>query len=376
MSDLLRFCKGFNPKPINKAKTNSPTPKAHTMNSKHLKLLIAFIALLILANIGIQFWHPNTAPQANQKSRPASPKTTLPAPKQYSQTPFDWHSVKLASNLWKISKAGQPDSYLLGTIHIGKANAQISPALAQLISQSQKIITEVPADIPESTQQSLAQAMISDTPLTQKMGKRAFTALQQHIRSYPNAEPIAQNLDHLHPWAVFLTTLSLREANESNETGVDNLITAQAIAQHKPRGSLESHIEALAYFHVLPEELIIAGLNDWVQHPKKDDDKIIAAAYAQGNFAQIPALLQKDTEFDPESSLSQAQQQQLADWFVQQLIIARNRNWLPKIQAETAKQPTLFAVGTAHLVGNQGLIMLLRNNGYQVEPMPKLAVWQ
>ena len=346
------------------------------MNSKHLKLLITFIALLILANIGIQFWHPNTAPQASQKSRTASPKTTLPAPKQYSQTPFDWHSVQLASNLWKISKAGQPDSYLLGTIHIGKANAQISPALAQLISQSQKIITEVPADIPESTQQSLVQAMLSDTPLSQKMGSRAFNALKQHIRSYPNAEPLLQSLDQLHPWAVLLNTLSLREADESNETGVDNLITAQAIAQHKPRGSLESHIEVLAYFHVLPEELIIAGLNDWVQHPKKDDDKIIAAAYAQGNFAQIPTLLQKDTEFDPESSLSQAQQQQLADWFVQQLIIARNRNWLPKIQAETAKQPTLFAVGTAHLVGNQGLIMLLRNNGYQVEPMPKLAVWQ
>ena len=282
----------------------------------------------------------------------------------------------LESNLWKISKAGQPDSYLLGTIHIGKANAQISPALAQLISQSQKIITEVPADIPESTQQSLVQAMLSDTPLSQKMGSRAFNALKQHIRSYPNAEPLLQSLDQLHPWAVLLNTLSLREADESNETGVDNLITAQAIAQHKPRGSLESHIEVLAYFHVLPEELIIAGLNDWVQHPKKDNDKIIFKAYADGDFARTPALLQKDTEFDPESSLSPAQQQQFADWFVQQMIVARNRNWLPKIQAEAAKQPTLFAVGTAHLVGNQGLIMLLRNNGYQVEPMPKLAVWQ
>ena len=141
-------------------------------------------------------------------------------------------------------------------------------------------------------------------------------------------------------------------------------------------GSLESHIEALAYFRILPEELIIAGLNDWAQRPKKDNDKIIFKAYAHGDFARIPALLQKDTEFNPESSLSPAQQQQFADWFVQQMIVARNRNWLPKIQAEAAKQPTLFAVGTAHLVGNQGLIMLLRHNGYQVEPMPKLAVWQ
>ena len=345
------------------------------MNSKHLKLLIALIALLVLANIGIQFWqpHPATAPQTAKKSRV---QTTLPAPKQYAQTPFDWHSVKLESNLWKISKAGQPDSYLLGTIHIGKASARISPALAQLITQNQKIITEVADDIPESTRQSLVQAMLSDTPLSQKMGSRAFNALKQHIRSYPNAEPLLQSLDQLHPWAVLLNTLSLRETDESNETGADKLITAQATQQHKPLGSLESHIEALAYFRILPEELIIAGLNDWAQRPKKDNDKIIFEAYAHGDFARIPALLQKDTEFNPESSLSPAQQQQFADWFVQQMIVARNRNWLPKIQAEAAKQPTLFAVGTAHLLGNQGLIMLLRHNGYQVEPMPKLAVWQ
>ena len=37
------------------------------MNSKHLKLLIALIALLVLANIGIQFWQP---PPRTQTIRP------------------------------------------------------------------------------------------------------------------------------------------------------------------------------------------------------------------------------------------------------------------------------------------------------------------
>lgn len=346
------------------------------MNSKHLKLLIAFIALLILANISIQFWQPNSATLKSPSQSKSRNAPSLPAPKQYAQTPFDWHSVQLESNLWKISKAGQPDSYLLGTIHIGKANARISPALAQLVNQSQKIITEVADDIPESTQQIIVQAMISDTPLSQKLGSAPFAALKKRILTYPNAEAFAQNLDQYHPWAAFLATLSLREAGDSNETGVDNLITAQAAEQRKPRGNLEQHIEVLSYFRILPEELVIAGLADWAQRPKKNDDKVIAEAYANGDFVQTPALLQKDTEFDPESSLSREQQQQLADWFVQQMIVARNRNWLPKIQAEAAKQPTLFAVGTAHLIGNQGLIMLLRESGYQVEPLPKLAVWQ
>ena len=49
------------------------------MNSKHLKLLIALIALLVLANIGIQFWqpHPLPPPPNRQKSpRPNHPPRT------------------------------------------------------------------------------------------------------------------------------------------------------------------------------------------------------------------------------------------------------------------------------------------------------------
>lgn len=33
---------------------------------------------------------------------------------------LNWQQPKLTSNIWKISKEGQPDSYLLGTIHMGK----------------------------------------------------------------------------------------------------------------------------------------------------------------------------------------------------------------------------------------------------------------
>ena len=75
------------------------------------------------------------------------------------------------------------------------------------------------------------------------------------------------------------------------------------------------------------------------------------------------------------STLSPQQQKQIDNWLVQDLLVARNRNWLPAIQRETARQPTLFAVGAAHLLGSHGLIELLRQQGYRVTPEPKLKVW-
>lgn len=47
----------------------------------------------------------------------------------------------------------------------------------------------------------------------------------------------------------------------------------------------------------------------------------------------------------------------------------RNRNWIPKIVEYTKKHRCLFAVGALHLAGENGLIALLRREGYFVRPV-------
>jgi uncharacterized protein YbaP (TraB family) len=49
------------------------------------------------------------------------------------------------------------------------------------------------------------------------------------------------------------------------------------------------------------------------------------------------------------------------------LLINRNNKWIPKIEKEILQKPTFFGVGAAHLSGENGIIMLLRKNGYTVE---------
>ena len=47
----------------------------------------------------------------------------------------------------------------------------------------------------------------------------------------------------------------------------------------------------------------------------------------------------------------------------------RNKNWIPKLE-NWMKQKTLFvAVGAGHLAGEQGVLQLLKNQGYIVEPV-------
>ena len=47
----------------------------------------------------------------------------------------------------------------------------------------------------------------------------------------------------------------------------------------------------------------------------------------------------------------------------------RNANWLTKMPDIMAQKPTLFAVGAGHLPGDKGVLNLLRQAGYKVEPV-------
>ncbi len=55
--------------------------------------------------------------------------------------------------------------------------------------------------------------------------------------------------------------------------------------------------------------------------------------------------------------------------FMMDFVEKRNRDWVPKIEELIRKQSCFIAVGALHLPGEVGVIQLLREQGYQVEPV-------
>jgi uncharacterized protein YbaP (TraB family) len=55
--------------------------------------------------------------------------------------------------------------------------------------------------------------------------------------------------------------------------------------------------------------------------------------------------------------------------FEDKLLIERNKNWIPQIIELARNTPSFFAVGAGHLAGPQGVILLLRKEGYKVTPV-------
>jgi hypothetical protein len=54
----------------------------------------------------------------------------------------------------------------------------------------------------------------------------------------------------------------------------------------------------------------------------------------------------------------------------QRLLVDRNRNWLPTLEALFSRRGRAFiVVGAAHLVGPDGLLQMLKAKGYAVEQL-------
>ena len=54
---------------------------------------------------------------------------------------------------------------------------------------------------------------------------------------------------------------------------------------------------------------------------------------------------------------------------MEDLLDNRNKAWIEKMPSIMKEIPTLFVVGAGHLPGTNGVLKLLKEKGYTVEPM-------
>lgn len=271
--------------------------------------------------------------------------------------------------LWKISKENRPTSYLLGTIHIGKLNSTLPPIYKRTLNKVSQLVIESHAQALSLSQQKQIMFLMSDTrPLSQSLGKKRVADLQKILQN--GEEKITLNEEtSFKPWAVWLNTQSqFTPKGYSAEYGIDNLLTRAATTQKKNIIALET-IEPLYYFDALPEKTILRALDSFIIHHQAflDDEKTLLIDYQQQHAKKIWADIINP---DKELRYFPIQDRKLWQQFMyQNLLIERNQTWLPRLIEILPKQSSLIAVGSAHLFGEQGLIMRLRQVGYTIEPV-------
>jgi uncharacterized protein YbaP (TraB family) len=163
--------------------------------------------------------------------------------------------------------------------------------------------------------------------------------------------------------ALLLSSAGLARAGVSPASGVENQLLRRAVADRKPVEGLETVAFQLALFAGGSEadqlQMLDRSLADFDALPAQL--QAIERAWRQGDPQALEALLQR---LAPERSRP----------LQQRFLTRRNAAWLPRIlELLRRRDDTLVVVGALHLIGEQGLVAMLRRRRLQVEPLSQAA---
>lgn len=264
--------------------------------------------------------------------------------------------------LWKVSDADN-SIYLLGSFHLLKASDYpLAESTYAALEDAERVVFE------------LAPAEMNDPALGQKMGAAAMRTdgrtLQQ---SLPEATwnqlsaytarrniPIA-NFQPYEAWFISLmvSVTEMQAIGLDPALGLDKHFAQRAVAAGKPVEGLETGDQQIAMFDGMDEKEQLQSLQDTLSE----------VANIESEIAKMHALWRAG---DGDALFAATGAQMKAEYpaLYQRINVGRNRAWMPRLAGmldDSASDDTLVVVGAMHLLGEDGVVALLRAKGYTVE---------
>jgi hypothetical protein len=264
--------------------------------------------------------------------------------------------------LWKVS-GDHSSVYLLGSMHLlTQADYPLAPAVDAAFADSAAVVFEIAPQGMDTAR--MAGAMVQAATRTdgktlkQSLPANTWQALQGYARS--NALD-AESLQHYKPWFVALMVMmgESRKLGMDTALGLDQHFMERAAAAGKATDGLESAESQIALFDGMGAkaqlQFLQETLGDLPHFGAQMEELLVAWRQADEKALERVGLQDMRRDY-PE--------------FYQAVNVARNRAWLPRVEAllqNSKRANALVVVGALHLLGDDGLVHLLQRRGYRVQ---------
>lgn len=264
--------------------------------------------------------------------------------------------------LWEISGKGlkQP-SFLYGTIHIIDSKDFFFPAgTLGAFDQSSKVFFEI--NMAEMNDMSklmplLQKAFMTDgLTLKDLIPEHEYKLVKDHFDKL--GLPIFF-LEKIKP--LFLTAFASGDINPGDlQSGkiksYEMEFSEMATDSGKETGGLETVEFQLSLFDSIPyveqAKMLVESIKS--NDTENDEFKNIVKIYKNQDIEGMHSMMQEDDGIRAYEDI---------------LLSKRNRSWIPTITSEIMEKTCFIAVGAGHLGGPNGVIKLLRKEGYTVLPL-------
>ncbi len=261
------------------------------------------------------------------------------------------------SLLWKISGNGlQQPSYVYGTMHlIEKESFFVRKEIDSVFSLSDMIAFEV--DMDDTSLLAKMQNWMTlpeGTSLQDLCTEEEFNKIRTFVRDSMQSEIILYN--YYKPFVLY-EQMQMQTGKEIES--FELYFLTKATEQSKPVTGLES-VEAQLH---LIDTFSYAEQISWIL-----EQIDVTAGSDSLTERLLQAYIAEDLDAILQSIYTQKVEPMVRD-HIDLFVDARNKNWIPEIKKIITGNSAFIAVGAGHLPGPNGLIRLLQQEGYTVEPL-------
>ena len=262
------------------------------------------------------------------------------------------------SLLWKIEgkNLSQP-SYLYGTIHlICPSDFVLSDTLKGCLQQTEQLTLEIDMDDPGMMMAMMkSMAMREGKQLKDLLDAKDYGRLNAYFK-----DSVGMSIAPFERAKPFmLMSVLLNRVLTCQPQSYEMSLMGLAKKQKAEVVGLETVEEQMAVFDSIPytdQAKMLITLMDSLPHARQEFGKMVELYKKQDLAGLYNLTLESDFEMENQQEV---------------LLTDRNKRWIPLIQKQIAEKPTFVAVGAAHLGGEEGVIALLRKEGYSVVPILK-----
>lgn len=279
--------------------------------------------------------------------------------------------------LYRISgKDLKQPSYIVGTYHLAPASfADSISGLREAFAATEQVYGEV--DMmetlkPENVARMQEALMLPEgttlsSLLTQEQMERLNALLRELMGMDMTNESLAAQLDKLSPMALEtqLTLLvymkNIQGLNPADL--IDTYFQREAAKNGKAIRGLETADFQMEVLYGAPVEKQLEALMCFVDNFREGAEmaEFITSAY----FAQDLEMLEELNLEEQRGVCAGTPEDN------DKLLYNRNVNWVKAMPSIMSEKPTFFAVGAFHLCGERGVLHMLEDEGYKIEPVKK-----
>jgi uncharacterized protein YbaP (TraB family) len=265
------------------------------------------------------------------------------------------------ASVWSV-RSGDNVIYLGGTVHLLRPGDYPLPDEFEEAYQASSELyfeTDIAAMSDLSVQAQMLQQLTysDDRSLRTVLSDQAYTALSAYTQTA--GLPIVM-LEKFKP-GLLISTLQILVFQSMGFTpqGVDAFFHTRAVADGKAEGQLETVQEQIGFIAAMGEgndsEFILLSLKDLTETGNVIDGMI--GAWRSGDAQGLSELFVEDMKVE-------------APALYDTLLLERNLKWIPRINRMLQDADTEFVlVGAAHIVGENGLLDLLSQEGYEINQL-------